>query len=232
MNRKKEEFAEYLFDEIGNIDDSIIASAMGAYRPARKVFNTRKLAIAAVAATLSLSLFATVFVSILNRAGKDYFESPKNDNVSNSADNDDAADKYEPDMESPTDVATTLATRLESLRDTAKAEKLGKNDIKYFDGYARLIWKYSDEEYYRVCKISASQLQRIQSLISADQGELVNSAAESSVDGIWISLGDGKVISPCLLSSEGNVGYGSIFDYTAEVEPSDAVSGFICDIIG
>ena len=232
MNRKKEKFAEYLFDEIGNIDDSIIASAMGAYRPARKVFNTRRLAIAAVAATLSLSLFATVFVSILNRAGKDLFESPKNDNVSNSADKDDAADKYEPDMESPTDVATTLATRLESLRDTAKAEKLDKSDIKYFDGYARLIWKYSDEEYYRVCKISASQLQRIQSLISADQGELVNSATESSVEGIWISLGDGKVISPCLLSSEGNVGYGSIFDYTAEVEPSDAVSGFICDIIG
>ena len=232
MNRKKEKFAEYLFDEIGNIDDSIIASAMGAYRPARKVFNTRRLAIAAVAATLSLSLFATVFVSILNRAGKDLFESPKNDNVSISADKDDAADKNEPDMESPTDVATTLATRLESLRDTAKAEKLDKSDIKYFDGYARLIWKYSDEEYYRVCKISASQLQRIQSLISADQGELVNSATESSVEGIWISLGDGKVISPCLLSSEGNVGYGSIFDYTAEVEPSDAVSGFICDIIG
>ena len=37
---------------------------------------------------------------------------------------------------------------------------------------------------------------------------------------VWIALGDGRIISPCLKESNGNVAFGTLFDYDPEVEPS------------
>lgn len=228
MSQRKEKLAEYLFDEIGGIDDSIIASAMGSYPQSRRITIRRK-ATVIIAALLSLSIFTALFLGVLNQANEDSFEpSDKSDPVMDGADD-------ENDDDSDTHYGTdhlTLATRLNSLKDTVNAEKLDASEIKYFDGYARIVWKYSDENYYRVCRISSSDLTRLTTKIENDQGKLVESAEKGSVEGIWISFGDGKVITPCLLSSEGNVGYGSVFDYTAEVEPSEALASFICDIIG
>ena len=228
MSQGKERLAEYLFDEIGGIDDSIIASAMGSYPQSRRITIRRK-ATVIIAALLSLSIFTALFLGVLNQANEDSFEpSDKSDPVMDGADD-------ENDDDSDTHYGTdhlTLATRLNSLKDTVNAEKLDASEIKYFDGYARIVWKYSDENYYRVCRISSSDLTRLTTKIENDQGKLVESAEKDSVEGIWISFGDGKVITPCLISSEGNVGYGSVFDYTAEVEPSEALASFICDIIG
>lgn len=228
MSQGKEKLAGYLFDEIGGIDDSIIASAMGSY-PQRKKVTIPKKAIVAVAALLSLSMFTALFLGILNRANTDPNDKP--DGIMNGASDNDNDASNEPEYSYP-DSALTLATRLDAIRDTSSAEKLSANQIKYFDGYARIVWKYSDENYYRVCRISSSDLTKLQNKIENDQGKLVESAEKGSVEGIWISFGDGKVITPCLISSEGNVGYGSVFDYTAEVEPSEALASFICDIIG
>ena len=231
MSQGKERLAEYLFDEIGGIDDSIITSAMGSYPRHRRGYIRRK-AVIAIAAVLSLSVFTVASIVMLNRAGEDLFDSPNASmDEASKGDGEKAPADNEPDYGFNAE-AVTLATRLNSLKNTASAEKLYASEIKYFDGYARIVWKYSDEEYYRVCKISSSDLSRLKEKIENDQGKLIETAAESSVAGIWISLGDGRVVTPCLLSSEGNVGYGSVFDYTAEVEPSESLAKFICDIIG
>ena len=235
MSQRKEKLAEYLFDEIGGIDDSIIASAMGSYPQSRRITIRRK-AIVAVAALISLSVFTALFLGVLNRANQNPFEpSDKSDGIMNGASDEDIGDDTvaddQPEYSYP-EATPTLAVRLNAIKDTSGAEKLYASEIKYFDGYARIVWKYSDEDYYRVCRISSSDLTKLQSKIENDQGKLVESAEKGSVEGIWISFGDGKVITPCLISSEGNVGYGSVFDYTAEVEPSEALASFICDIIG
>ena len=40
---------------------------------------------------------------------------------------------------------------------------------------------------------------------------------------MWIVYEDGRVVSPYLKHTQGNVSYGSLFDYSAEVEPNAAL---------
>jgi hypothetical protein len=41
---------------------------------------------------------------------------------------------------------------------------------------------------------------------------------------IWLSFGDGVVVSPYLKNTAGNAGHGEVFDYDPELELGDALA--------
>lgn len=234
----KQKLAEHLFDEIGEIDDYIIASAES-FRPAKSKAFIRKVAIAALAAALSISLILGVLVANMDKKGNTpshMHDSDKNqdsDNVQN-------GNVSDPLPESPSDEdsagegisARSLSSNLYYMKETVFSDRISEEDIKFFDGRARLIWKFSDEEFFRVCPISSRQLREIQQAIDNGKSNPYSPDEYSYLlEGFWISLGDGKIISPFLISSEGNTGYNQLFSYDAEIEPSEALTNYICDII-
>ena len=234
----KQKLAEHLFDEIGEIDDYIIASAES-FRPAKSKAFIRKVAVAALAAALSISLILGVLVVNMDKKGNTpshMHDSDKNqdsDNVQN-------GNVSDPLPESPSDEdsagegisARSLSSNLYYMKETVFSDRISEEDIKFFDGKARLIWKFTDEEFYRVCAIDASKLAKIQWIIEEKKSTAFSPDSYSSVlEGFWISLGDGKIISPFLISSDGNIGYNKLFSYEAEIEPSEELTQYICDII-
>ena len=57
--------------------------------------------------------------------------------------------------------------------------------------------------------------------------QLSREDSESVEVKVWLSYGDGTVVSPYLKHTRGNTGYGTLFDYSAEVEPSEKLTSTI-----
>ena len=229
----KQRLAEHLFDEIGEIDDYIIASAES-FRPNKQKVFIRKLSIVAIAAALSATLALGVFIANTNKSdvpdsNKDQsFGSVQDDDLIESL----PQDPSDEDASGDTVTATSLSAKLYYMKKTDNAERLDASDIKFFDGKARLIWKFTNEEFYRVCAIDASKLEKIQWIIEEKKSTAFSPDGYSSIlEGFWISTGDGKIISPFLISSDGNTGYNKLFSYDAEIEPSEDLTKYVCDII-
>ena len=79
----------------------------------------------------------------------------------------------------------------------------------------KIIWKYTDSELCYVVNISESDLKHL-----SDYSPI--QSVPDEICRIWLTAGDGLVTSPCLKQSAGNIGYGEIFDYSPEVEVSEA----------
>ena len=126
----------------------------------------------------------------------------------------------------------TLSGKLDDLRADTETLKVSAEDVQLFGGAPSVIWKYSDEETYRVSPISRSEAERLSSLLERDKGQRIDrETTESRLDGVWIATGDGRVISPYLERTDGNIGYGELFEYSPEYEPSEEFSEYLCDVI-
>ncbi len=227
-NRKR--FAEYLFDEIGLIDDRYIAQAEFAYapsssaRPAKPSWSSRRILITAVTLSLLLACILSVFVgNQLQKGAKEDAAptAPMESMGNNSADNAGAS-------------RSTVSLRLQALRAETEHLRLSADSLPLFDGTPRIIWKYSDESGYRAMALSEQEKNQLLTLLFQNKGSRLSpetAEAVKSLDGIWIALGDGSVISPCLEQSAGNVGFGSLFEYDPELEPSSAFTEYLCDIL-
>ena len=200
--------AEKLFDEIGLIDDRFITEAVTPYVRKRSFRALRAIAIMAAAVTLTV-IKGTI---VIGEGVKD--EAPMEEDVNNSMGS-----------------AATLSKKLEGMRENTASLKTERNDIKLFDGTPKIIWKYADEEDYRVRSITERDLNTLTSRLKADKGERIKESTVSELEGVWIATGDGKVISPYLEQTAGNVGYGEIFEYEPEYEPSAGFSEYLCDVI-
>lgn len=220
--------AQRLFDEIGLIDDRFIAEAATPYRPARRSAFLKKFIVIAlsltVAATLLLGSLAIGMVAIGGIIGG---MGSKSDSDNGYAEDGGAT---LPET-SYSENGYTLSARLDGLREETEALKVAPTDVDLFGGSPMVIWKYRNEDGYRVKSVSQSQVNSLSAALKADGGERIDGDAEGSLEGIWITLGDGRVMSPCLENTEGNVGYGEIFDYSPEYEPSEEFTDRLCDII-
>lgn len=212
--------AEKLFDEIGLIDDRFITEAVTPYVRKRSFRALRAIAIMAAAVTLTVTLMLGALVVGMVALGS------KND-----ADNVKDEAPMEEDVNNSMGSAATLSKKLEGMRENTASLKTERNDIKLFDGTPKIIWKYADEEDYRVRSITERDLNTLTSRLKADKGERIKESTESELEGLWIATGDGKVISPYLEQTAGNVGYGEIFEYEPEYEPSAGFSEYLCDVI-
>lgn len=223
-NDEKRICAQRIFDSIGEIDDRFIAEAATAYVPKRNKIIFRSVIIAAASVTLLITvLLSSLAVGML---------------VSNFFAGDDggvADEKFEnlqgdADMES---AVQTLDSRLCHMRDETKSLSVSKESIDLFSGNGLIIWKYSDEENYRVYTLSEKELSDVTDMLDSDEGTPIDPSVptDSEIEGVWIATGDGRVVSPYLAKAEGNVSYGKIFEYEPEYEPSPEFSELLCDVI-
>ena len=233
-DQKYNKDSELLLEAIGEIDDRFIFEAES-YERKKSSLPLRKLIIAAVALSLVFTFTLSLGIGLMLGSNRD-----KVDNDSAGAPNEDqdgADDGFNNAGANDENVKpqpiTTLEDTLESVRYSSEELKSPFERDMLFDGSTKLIWKYSGEEDYRVCTISsASDTKSIQRALEhkKDFSE-VSEPAVDSIDGFWICFGNGLVYTPYLKSSDGNVGYGELFDYEQELEPSKSFATFISEII-
>ena len=66
---------------------------------------------------------------------------------------------------------------------------------------------------------------------SIGKGTKVGDTSPSPDCHVWVLCGNGEVLSPYLLASAGNVGNAELFDYNAELIPSEQLISCIADIL-
>ena len=98
------------------------------------------------------------------------------------------------------------------------------DEVDLFDNQPKVIWKYTDSELCYVVNISESDLKCL-----SDYSPI--QSAPEEICRIWLTAGDGLVTSPCLKQSAGNIGYGEIFDYSPEVEVSEAFAATLARLL-
>ena len=200
--------AEYLFDEIGLIDDALVAEAMQDTRYTQRNLSLRRVTVAAVAAAMVFTASVGLTLSALIKKSDKMDGSPTHDEMAESI---------------------TLADAL------ARAEMGGAHSfteaqsIDLFDGKTKIIWE-SAGCYYVLDVASASERQSLSKALDATYSASQNIGADDGVR-LWISYGDGSVVSPYLRESAGNVGHGELFDYSPEIMPSDDLARLVDDLI-
>ncbi len=202
--KNKRNLAERLFDNIGGINDRYIAEAQsyrGAYR--RSVRNRAAvIAIAAVLAVVLLFGALPLAVSIIMSG-----------NASTPGVDDGMGENVS--YSSLSDLLVSHSTGMTPLSATP--------DLS--DGTARLVWSV-DGRLYSV-DLTKTELSELTSDMLRSRG----GQPTSHTTQVWLCFGDGRVVSPELRNSSGNIGYGTLFSYSAEIEPSPAVINCIRNII-
>ena len=205
MNQKYKK-AAYLLDEIGGIDDRYVAEAMAVRKKpkAGKVLLLLAACLAAVSTMLFSIAGAVAVGGIIGGAIRDGIVSgrPK-----------------------PAETLEELLKRKSGAADVIKASDA--SEIDFLDG-AYLIWQTGDNKGYCLKKLSDNSLKL---LVEKLGGRDVRTGDGTTSDTkVWISCGDGTVISPYLKASAGNVGCRELFDYDPEIVPSKAFNSCVSDL--
>lgn len=204
MNEKMKK-AEYLFSELSGIDERILADALAVRKKQR--WNAKKALVALVAASLLLAVLpGALVIADLARDKKA----------------DSAVIELEPTLESVLSEADGSA-RVMSYSSS--------DDIDLFDGSVKIVW--SDGESYSVVRLSnESEQNRFASAVARSFNGA--RAAEQDKDNeisVWISYGDGRVITPYLKNTAGNVGYGELFEYEPEIAPTRELADVVNSLV-
>ena len=210
MNEQRVNKADVLFDVIGQLDDRMIAEA--SLPPMRKKsFRFYRIATAAASFLVCVGILAGVSVT-LSRGSID-------------------AENEAPDMSET--VSLSLSDNLMLKRGSLSSFKVAADELDLFGGKMSIIFKFVDESDYCVLNVSTSRATKLKKELLRQDGEKKLSFEEASAVpvSLWICDGNGEVVSPYLESSDGNLGFGALFDYSPEVEPSDELSNLIIDLI-
>ncbi len=198
MRNDKRRAAEYLLDELGLIDDRLIAEA-GRYRREKRKMNVRYLA----AAACLVVIIALIQIPSLFKV------------------------KNQPDFSK--DHVSEFEEVLRGAADSSGAVILKMREVDLFDGSAKLIWRYEGEDEYSVVTISASECDNLQRVLGSGSPIGCGKVEEKLL--FWISNGSGGVITPHLIPSVGNIGFGELFDYSPELEPAPQFTQNVFEIV-
>ncbi len=203
--------AEYLLDEIGEIDDDLLAEAM-AYRPARRAPR-----FVLIAACIALSIVFVISSSVmLNRVFL-----KMNNIFDNSVNN--SPNAAPPENSGP----LSLDDVLTDARNKGHTKLSSEGEIPYRDGGAYIVWQYVGEDEYYVSSLTSAELTALEKKLG---GEEVGQNSPELECMVWIVTGDGAVISPYLKDTYGNIGI-SVFDYCAEIYPTQDFINYVSAII-
>lgn len=199
MERMKQKKAEYLLGELGNINDRFLCEAMEWQASGKSTVSRRPIRVLLIAATLAMALVISLVgtVSMLLRRG----EAPK------------------PDNPPALDEVQTLSQLLLACTESDSFKQSTVEEIDFFDGTVRLtVQDRSTGTLY----VSRSLTSGEQASLSRDlSAQKQRATAEASAEYlVWITLGNGDVLSPYLAHSAGNVGAATLFDYEAEYVPT------------
>ena len=211
MNLNKKQKASLLLDEIGRISDLYVHEAM-TYRRAR--VNWRPI----------MTAVACILVVVL--VGGGLLTSPLMDNIFGGFNKAESPEPENPQMQQPT---ATLDAYLSANRATLNCATLQKEDVTYFGATYLLLQYEGDQTLYRSRNLTASEVNRINSLLG--KGESVGTNSPELLCRVWLVCEDGTVLSPYLQNTDGNKGFAVLFDYEAEILPSSSLISCISDIL-
>lgn len=190
----KNEKATLLFDGMSLIDDRFIEEA-DTYVPRGAVLQRKFAVIAALAACLSILLVFSL-APMLFRSG-----------VGSSTPSQDVDPPY-----------VMSAYELILSRGSTDERAIDVQSIDLTDGTYRLIWLDLQSGVYYEKALTRLQLLTLKDLASSSSAR----TEESGVYRIWLVDGLGEITTPELISSPGNVYYGSLFYYEPELLISDS----------
>ena len=197
-----------LYEEIGGVNERYLQQA-ATYRVKRRAVSWRMALIAAALVLVGSILVGTLALSIgVGVIGGMILEElvpPTND-------------QQPPQSEAP------IYSIAEMERSIAQRQQgiipLEQEKVPLFNQDAQLIWREENSnQYYRV-SLTRDECNGILYLMQKEQKDIGEHSEQPSYQ-IWISLGDGTVISPYLKVNAGNTGHGELFDYDPEVELSE-----------
>ena len=209
--------AQRLFDAIGEIDDSIIKDAENTcFSCSRTLHNTRFTRVVTTAAVILVLCVGMVGGFIVGN-----LRGPQ-DGMTNSSDED-----------------VNVITQTDNLKnvlldacETDAAEIITLDAIDFFDGEVSVIWKYDGEnDYYKLVLGKTKNDAAIRNKVSGVNKQIDEETAISLGVSVWVSYGNGEVVSPYLKTSNGNVGYAELFDYSPEIVPNDDFVQFVKNTI-
>jgi hypothetical protein len=211
MNKKMRS-AEKLFDAIGMIDDRIITEAADLSKSSKAVKSYpffRRYAVTLTSLFLVVAMIGGVLVA---NWSKDMGAESLKDNL----------DRDE------VQVRETLDFVLSDAVTNEKATLLSFDEIDFFDGEVSLIWTYGDEdEYHKLVFEERYAESEVKNCMSKSVELISTENADDNVCKVWVSYGNGEVVSPYLRESAGNVSYAELFEYSPEVVPSES----FCDMV-
>ena len=221
-HEQKHRLADYLFDEIGGIDDRFVAEAEAPYQKKQSAFGVRRFAILAVSLSLALTATLGIFIGsrLLGSKGSDAEALPED------------AGAIQTQNQASTTVTDGFFKRLEAIKPQLDGYTVAAEDMDLLSPLPKLILQYDGEEDYRVHVLTEAEAETLLLELRRNSGTRHTPDADSVTPvRIWLAPGDGTVLSPCLEQGDGNVSYGTLFDYEPELEPSQAFTDTLCGIL-
>ncbi len=211
MNEKRRK-AEMLLEAVGDIDDALLSEAMN-YRK-KPTYSTKAVAMAASFALIFCLVAGALIIGRLDLLKNDFnYENMGGNNPSDS------------EMDDPTGDGSNNSLVLDSiftsLADRERYDYVTDPDtLPYYGGKAYIVWRYEGiEKYYLSEPLRDVELETIKSVLG--QGSYAGESSPQIKVKVWILLGNGRVISPYLIASNGNIS-NEIFDYDVEIIPNDS----------
>ena len=131
--------------------------------------------------------------------------------------------------EQPDQETLTPMEQMEKTMAQSSLKPLSADELAFF-GTPTLIWsEQGSDEYYSVT-LSKSQCEQLVYLMQSSRREYTAQSEQPKYQ-IWLSFGDGVVVSPYLKNTAGNAGHGTVFDYDPELEMSDDLAEYIARYI-
>ena len=197
-----------LYNEIGYVDERFLQEA-NFYR-ARKKSPTWRVVLIAAALLLSLCLLLGtaaagvaigVIGALINR-------------------------DEQPDQEQTT---ASPVEQMELAMAQSALQPLSADELAFF-GTPTLIWSEQGSDDYYSVTLTKSQCEQLVYLMQSNRREYTAQSEQPTYQ-IWLSFGDGVVVSPYLKNTAGNAGHGTVFDYDPELEMSDDLAEYIARYI-
>lgn len=214
--------ASQLMDAIGNLDDGLIWEAE-TYRPARRYTEARRWV------TVAASLLITVAVILLATIGGNLIGGDKqsptpdvNEGVQDPGQDSNAGSNPSGNASPVKEIDRLLA------EESIETRKVLLADIPYYDEFYYIVWaRVGSDDYYISDPINLYVADDL--VEAASSGTYANGATIDYY--IWVICPDGAVFSPHLIPNSGNIYYGTLFDYEAELLPSDFFAGLLSTIL-
>ena len=201
-----------LYEEIGGVDERYLQEAAG-YRAKRKQAPTWRVLLVAAALLMACvvvlsAVSAGVAIGVIFDALQEETVTPSN----------------------PTQDSTVLTplAQMEQTMQTVEGtlEQQSADELGLLGGNAKLIWsEQGSDEYYSVT-LNTAQVEQLVYLMQSSRREYTAQSEQPTYQ-IWLSFGDGVVVSPYLKNTAGNAGHGAVFDYDPELEMSDDLAEYI-----
>ena len=207
--KNKMKKAAFLLDEIGNVSDVYLQEAL-TYQKTNFFAQPWVAAVACILAVVLIGggVLISPLINIFDGAGKE--DIPKQEATN------------EP-------LPSTLDSFLVANREALNCTAVEKTDITYF-GSTYLVLQYEgDKTLWRSRNLTAVEVDRILNMVG--KGDSVGATSPDLLCRVWLVCEDGTVLSPYLKNTDGNRGHAVLFDYEAEILPSDSLISCISDIL-